>query len=338
MVGLAALDPPYLLLAVLLLAPGCRHNATGPGPAAAPGERNPARSVVERGPVRLAVSVTPAKARLSDEPTLAVTISYEQGVKLRKPSFGGSISDFIIRDFRDPPMPRIEGNRQILEQTYTLEPTRTGKIFILPIGVTFTDARPNGDGKEHTLESEGLTVEVASVAGTALPSLASLRPAAGPVALPQPISAATWWLAAISAILAIVGGILLWRRRAAAKAIEAKPLSPRELAYLELERLLQEKLAERDVKLFYVELTGIVRRYIERTTGIRAPEQTTEEFLREINRSGTFADDEGRRLKAFLEAADLVKFAAYQPRSDDVQESFRRAKAFIGLAPLEAAA
>jgi len=33
-----------------------------------------------------------------------------------------------------------------------------------------------------------------------------------------------------------------------------------------------------------------------------------------------------------------VKFAAYQPRSDDVQESFRRAKAFIGLAPLEVAA
>jgi hypothetical protein len=274
---------------------------------------------------------------LSDEPTLAVTISYEQGVKVRKPPFGESISDFIIRDIHEPPL-RIEGNREIIEQTYTLEPTRTGKIFILPIAVTFTDARPNGDGKEHTLESEGLTVEVAAVAGDPIPSLEALRPAAGPVELPRSAAATIGWAAALAVLLAIVVGLLVWRRRAAARVTEAQPLSPRELAYLELERLIEEKLAERDVKLFYVELTGVVRRYIERSTGIRAPEQTTEEFLREINRAGTFADDEGRRLKGFLEAADLVKFAAYQPRTDDVEESFRRAKAFIGLGPLEVAA
>jgi hypothetical protein len=287
--------------------------------------------------VRLTVAVAPAKPRLSDEPILTLTINYQQGVKVQKPPFGSSISDFIIRDIHEPPL-RIEGDREIIEQSYTLEPTRTGKIFILPIAVAFTDARPNGDGKEHTLESEGLTVEVASVTGSAIPSLESLRPAAGPVALPESKTATIFALAALAAALAGLAAFLLWRRRVKARAAEEKPLSPRELAYLELERLLAGKLAERDVKLFYVELTGVVRRYIERTTGIRAPEQTTEEFLREIHRAGTFADDEGRRLKGFLEAADLVKFAAYQPRADDVQESFRRAKAFIGLEPLEVAA
>ena len=34
--------------------------------------------------------------------------------------------------------------------------------------------------------------------------------------------------------------------------------------------------------LYYMELTAVVRRYIERTTGVRAPEQTTEEFLHEV--------------------------------------------------------
>ena len=89
--------------------------------------------------------------------------------------------------------------------------------------------------------------------------------------------------------------------------------------------------------VYFVELTAIVRRYIERTTGIHAPEQTTEEFLREISRANTFGREENERLKDFLESADLVKFAAYRPRREDIQESFQRAEVFIGLRPQESA-
>ena len=49
--------------------------------------------------------------------------------------------------------------------------------------------------------------------------------------------------------------------------------------------LLAENLpAQGLVKEFYLRLTGIVRQYVEDTTGIRAPEQTTEEFLRDMRR------------------------------------------------------
>ena len=60
------------------------------------------------------------------------------------------------------------------------------------------------------------------------------------------------------------------------------------------------------------------------------PEQTTQEFLHEISRRSDFPADESRRLRSFLEAADLVKFAAHRPRKADVEESFRRAKVFVG--------
>ena len=104
---------------------------------------------------------------------------------------------------------------------------------------------------------------------------------------------------------------------------------------MELQRLRESELAASDVKLFYVELTAIVRRYIERTKGIHAPEQTTQEFLQEISRRKDFPAEQSRRLRSFLEAADLVKFAAHQPREEDVEESFRRAKAFVGCADRE---
>jgi hypothetical protein len=326
--------PLLALAAALLLGAGCRHAA---GPAAPRDEPPPARSAVELGPLRLTVSVAPAKVRLSDEPTLTVRIEYEPGVKVRKPAFGQSITDFVIRDVHEP-LPRVEGDREIIEQVYTLEPTRTGKIFIFPIGVTFTDARPNGDGKEHTLESEGVTVEVASVADGQAPSLAALRGPAAPVELPAPASHSGWWIA-LAAVVAVAVAILMWRRRRRRRAAAEKALSPAELAYLELQRLLEARLAETDVKLFYVELTGVVRRYIERTTGIRAPEQTTQEFLVQLSRGrAPIAVPEQQRLKDFLESADLVKFAAHHPRAEDVQESFQRAKIFIGLERQEVAA
>ena len=48
----------------------------------------------------------------------------------------------------------------------------------------------------------------------------------------------------------------------------------------------------------------------------------------EISRRQDFPAEQSRRLKSFLEAADLVKFAAHQPREEDIEESFRRARVF----------
>ena len=318
---------------------GCAAGTPGPAEGVADEkDENVAQSEIERGPVRVLLKVEPAVARLSDEPELTLTIDYQSGVAIQTPPFGESIGQFVIRDFRQPLL-RTEGDREILQQIYTLEPTTTGKLAIYPITVTFTDSRAEGDGREHTVQTEGLTVEIASVVDSDVPSLSDLRAALGPVELPQTERSGVWWVVLLLVVIAI-GATLSWwlwhiRRR---QAVEATMLSPQELAYLELERLLAEDLAATDVKLFYVELTGVVRRYIERTTGIRAPEQTTEEFLREINGTAVFPPDEGQRLADFLESADLVKFAAFEPGREDVEESFRRAKAFIRLDKLEVAA
>lgn len=324
-----------ILAIVAAGAVGCARPERGPAVDGQPEARGAARSEAERGPVRVTVRVEPAKARLSDELTLTLRMDCQQGVTLRKPPFGESLGDFLVRDFREP-LPRVEGDREIVQQVYRLEPTRAGKLSIWPIRVTFLDTRPDGDGKEHTVETEGLTVEVASVLDTDLPSLTRLKPAAGPLELPEPPGTGAWWLAAAMILAAGGVGVVGWvcgRRR---RAATVRSLSPHELAALELERLQESKLAEEDVKLFYVELTGVVRRSIERTTGIRAPEQTTEEFLGEISHTDTFPADEARRLRLFLETADLVKFAAHRPEPRDVAESFERARRFLGLERREA--
>ena len=325
-----------LLCAVVAFAWGCQTKSDNTTADSDQQDGRVARSEVELGPVQVTVEVEPAKARLSDEPTLTLTIRFEDGVDVVKPPFGESLGEFLIRDFREP-LPGVEDEWRILQQIYTLEPTRTGELSIWPISVTFTDNRIDGDGREHTIQTEGLSVKIASVVGDEVPSLDDLKPMAEPVELPT-TGRTILWAAALILLVAAGGGLFAWRRlrRQAAEAVV--PLSPRELAWLEFERLIQRNLAQEDVKLFYVELTGVVRRYIERTTGVQAPEQTTEEFLSQISRDTTFADDESRLLKDFLESADLIKFAAHQPRAEDIEEAFDRAKVFVGIKPAEVAA
>ena len=327
MEGRATLTCLVLLAAAVALLGGCGRTSTEPSGDDEAAQRH-SRSQVERGPVRVIAEVQPAKARLSDEPKLTLRIEYEPGVKIDKPPFGESLGGFLIRDFREP-LPKVHDQREIIEQVYTLEPMETGRLSIDPISVTFTDNRPEGDGKRHTVETEALSVEIESVVAAAVPSLGELRPSAGPVALPYH-GLWAFWLAGGSVLALAAGAALIWYRARRRKAIAAVVLSPEQVATMELDRLMESRLAERDVKSFFVALTGIVRRYIEQVTAIRAPEQTTEEFLREIGRMHTFNAEESLRLRSFLESADLVKFAAHQPRHEDIDESAQRARLFIG--------
>ncbi len=97
-----------------------------------------------------------------------------------------------------------------------------------------------------------------------------------------------------------------------------------------LEQLLRENLPAAGLfKEFYVRLTGVVRYYIEGTTGLKAPEQTTEEFLREMRSKGVFSDERSAKLKEFLEAADMVKYAGMRPETEQIELSVLRAKEFV---------
>ena len=308
----------------MLALSGCGTKSAAPPEDAA----KHARSQVERGPVRVTAEVQPARPRLSDEPTLTLTIDSEEGVTVEKPLFGASLGKFTIRDLREP-LPKTDNGRVIVRQIYTLEPTEAGRLRIDPIPVTFADRRSKGDGREHTIETEPLSIEVVSIVGDKTPSLGDLRGPAAPLALASGVPAWLWIVLSVG-IAAVA--LIVWRkwRGRREKAVSAVVLTPEELANMELDKLVASGLAAGDVKEFYVELTAIVRRYIERTTGIRAPEQTTEEFLREVSRTKTFEQDVSVKLRYFLESADLVKFATYRPNSDDIDESVRRARLFIG--------
>jgi hypothetical protein len=94
---------------------------------------------------------------------------------------------------------------------------------------------------------------------------------------------------------------------------------------------------------YYVELSAILRHYIEDRFEMRAPEQTTQEFLGEAASKSVLNDEHQRMLASFLRYSDRVKFAKFEPTSDDAARNFADVKRFVeetvpAVNPSEAAA
>ena len=130
-----------------------------------------------------------------------------------------------------------------------------------------------------------------------------------------------WIAAAILVAMGIVT-ILVLLVKYLARRIKEHRMSPIERAWVELDRLLKKGLPGRGrYKDFYVELTMVVRRYIQRKYGISAPHMTTEEFLRAAKPT-----DELRR---FLESADMVKFAGVEATPDMADDATESARGYL---------
>lgn len=289
--------------------------------------------VAEKGPVKLLVRVRPREPRLSDLVEMDVTVESPQDVEIKPPAFGQAVGDFLVRDYSERPPEAGGGN--VRRFRYQLEPAHAGKHLIRSVSIAFVDRRENSEarGEPARIETDPLEVNVTSEWGEEAPDLANLEPMLPPQPISQ-VSATGWWVAAASAgVLAVlVTGLMRRRRR---RTFEPRRQSPEEIAHAELVKLLAEDLPKYGrIKDFYLRLTGIVRRYIEDTTTIRAPEQTTEEFLRDLRSRAIFSPERSARLAEFLEAADMIKYAGQQPQSGQIEEAISRAHEFVDMKPI----
>lgn len=131
------------------------------------------------------------------------------------------------------------------------------------------------------------------------------------------------------ALLALVAGGAWWylRRRGGA----ATPALPAwDAARQRLRELKHRKLPEAGkYGTYYVDLSAILRYYIEDRFHLHAPEQTTPEFLAAASASGLLTADQQSALSDFLRQSDRVKFARYRPSVDEMVEDFEVVDRFV---------
>lgn len=118
----------------------------------------------------------------------------------------------------------------------------------------------------------------------------------------------------------------------------APPEPPFDRAVREL-ALLKEKdlLGKGKIKQFYIELSDILRRYIEGRYEIAAVEATTYE-LKRVLRHPELPSEKTQEILTFLGRADLVKFAKFTPTPEFPENDYEFVRGFIiATKPIEIA-
>jgi hypothetical protein len=125
----------------------------------------------------------------------------------------------------------------------------------------------------------------------------------GPVAyFPYPI----WMVIAAALGLLAVIGLLVWFIVSRRKPV--KQSTPGERALAELASL-RSQVETSDPYPFSIAVSDVLRIYLRDAHDLSATTQTSREFLETARTRQFFNDDEREALAAFLERADLIKFA-----------------------------
>jgi hypothetical protein len=139
------------------------------------------------------------------------------------------------------------------------------------------------------------------------------------------------WLWAL-VVLVIVAGIALMirRRNAARRAGQATEVAAHahEDALAELEKA-RALMAPENSRPYGIEVSGIVRRYIERRFGIFAPRRSTEEFLVEAAASAKLEPPHRQLLAEFLGTCDFLKFARARAELKELEAQHQAAVKFV---------
>ena len=128
------------------------------------------------------------------------------------------------------------------------------------------------------------------------------------------------WLWFTLVVLAVLAALFIaWRlwKKSRSRVFVEPPIPAHIRAKEALEKAL-ELIAQ--PKSFCILVSDTVRLYLEERFDFRAPERTTEEFLRELSATDLLTVEQKESLGRFLESCDLVKFAKYEPGENELLE------------------
>lgn len=135
-----------------------------------------------------------------------------------------------------------------------------------------------------------------------------------------------WWGLGLLLAIILIGLLIRYILRNRATEDSESYIPAYDLALKRLSELDEKQLWQQNkIKQYYIELTDIVRTYIERELKVPALESTTDElltYLEDFNTSSTSLNipkEAVDKLNKLLKEADLVKFAKFKPLANEIE-------------------
>lgn len=259
-----------------------------------------------------------AQVRVGDPLHLELRLRYDQGTEPLLPALPSLLADFSVRpETPAPPVAAGAGMEEV--RRYELRLFKPGTHQIPPLEIGFVQ------GDTLRLSTLPLQVEVLKVRQEGDEELRDIK---DPVDLGGGLPAWAWGLMAGLAVLVLAGAAYWWRRRRYRPAAPAAPPPPKD--YLaEFSRIAAMGLLERGgTKVYYSLLAETLRRFLENQLGIEAMERTTAEISQAL-KAGRCEAALAAQIEAFLDAADLVKFARLTPTEAEAGQMPEAGKAIV---------
>lgn len=270
---------------------------------------------------RISTTVDTARATVGDRITMTVTVEHPAGARVVWPD-SVDLAPFEVLHARFSPAAASDGAARS-SATYVLAAFELGELEIPGFDIEVLGA----GGEADTLSTPAWGVEIVSVG---IDESGEIRDIRGPLGIPM--SLLRMLLLALAPLL-LIALLYTIARRLRSRDEEPAPARPalerpaHELALEALARLEGSGMLERgEVKQYHIQVSDILRTYVERRFRVDALEMTTHEVLQGLERAGV---DESFRegLSAFLDQCDMVKFAKVRPgpeQSRQVLELGRR--------------
>ena len=312
----------YLLLPIILfmtVLAGCRK-AEPPKP-----KPLPRIEKLSAAPVDVTITADPANIHLDHDMLLTIKTSAPVFMDVRLPTIQDRLTGFTLSGAFDREPVEKNGYR-ICEHCFRLTPELADEYRLGIMAITTID-KSQQPPVEDWFTTRPICFQLTSlIEDKPRPDIKSII---GPVWIYPSIQRIALWILVII-LLILIGIIIWWIVRRIRRTIRLHKMSPKERALYELNELIAKDLiAKNRVKDFYLELTMVVRRYIERAHAIRAPKQTTEEFLAAVTENPRFSHIVAVKLQDFLQKADLVKFAALHPDKPTINKALATARDYV---------
>jgi len=307
------------LAAVLVALAACGGPASPDESAAG----NAIRRQTSSGPTTVEVAVDRTSIEAGERIEVAIEVTTDPAVTVTMPELTVEAPLEIVQSTTPPDVP--DGAVRRWRHVHVVTSYEPGEVALPAITV---DAATPG-GRAETLTIDPIDLTIASVLepdeADAIPELRETA------AVDLPRHVPWWWyaIAGLGAALVVVAGLaaIRWMTRPHAAP---PPPPPHERALAALRDLAAAGLLDRgEIAPYYERLSWIVRTYLEERYGIMAPERTTKEFLRDAAQHPALGPDDRNELASFLRAADMAKFAKFQPPRTESESALEAARRFV---------
>lgn len=271
--------------------------------------------------ITISSEVDKAQITIGDLIRYTVTVTHDEQIAVEMPGLGANLGGFDIRDY-EVEDPFTEDKQEIARVHYIISTFFTGEFEIPPLTVTYF---VENDSTAKSLSTEPIKIIVESVKPSEEGDIRDIKP---PVQLPQTLWDQYRWYFIGAGILfiAIIAFIVYKRKKEGKSILPEKPETkrpPHEIALAALDALKSSGLLEaEEIKRFYIELSDIIRRYIEGRYFIIAIEMTTTEVLEGLSEAD-IQENDYHLFQTFLDRCDLVKFAKVIPSDSDTQKTIQ---------------